>query len=81
MRLYGQEFGAGLISRIGDVIAADQELTRSALSRQVCEWLDWRTPQGGMREMSCRKALLELEKSGKLDLPPSRGRPGEKASG
>ncbi len=81
MRLYGQEFGAGTVSRIRDAVNADEGLTRSALSRQVCEWLDWRTAQGTLREMSCRKALLELEARGKLDLPPSRGRPGEKSSG
>ena len=80
MRLYGQEFGAGTVSRIRDAVNADEGLTRSALSRQVCEWLNWRTAQGALREMSCRKALLELEARGKLDLPPSRSRPGEKAS-
>lgn len=80
MRLYGQEFGAGTVSRIRDAVNADEGLTRSTLSRQVCEWLNWRTAQGALREMSCRKALLELEARGKLDLPPSRSRPGEKAS-
>ena len=81
MRLFGQEFGTGIVSHIREAIAADQGLTRSGLSRQVCEWLNWRTPQGAMRQMSCRKALLALDERGEIALPPSRGRPGEHASG
>lgn len=80
MRLYGQEFEAGTVERICRAIAADEELTRSGLSRQVCEWLDWRSPNGALREMSCRKALLKLEALGKIDLPVSRSLPGERSS-
>jgi hypothetical protein len=81
MRLFGQEFEAGMVERIRGTIAADAGLTRSGLSRQVCEWLDWRTPHGSLREVSCRKALLKLEKWDEIHLPPSRGRPGEEACG
>jgi len=66
-----------MVQRIGGAIAADEGLTRSGLSRQVCEWLNWRTPRGALREMSCRKALLKLEERGEIRLPLSRGRPGE----
>ncbi len=79
MRLYGQEFGAATVRRIREAIAADQDLTRSALSRRVCEWLDWRTANGGLREMSCRKALLKLEQQGEIRLPSPRARPGKPA--
>ena len=80
MQLYGQEFGLGMVDRIRSAIVLDDGLTRSELSRQVCEWMDWRTPRGFLREMSCRKALLKLERRGDIDLPPSRGRPGEAVS-
>jgi len=76
MRLYGQEFGPATVERIRATLAADPEVTRSELSRQVCEWLDWRTPRGAWREMSCRKALLKLERLGAIRLPASLGRPG-----
>jgi len=80
MRLYGQDFEAGTVERIRRAIAADERLTRSELSRQVCEWLDWRSPSGALREMSCRKGLLRLEALGKIRLPASRGLPGERNS-
>lgn len=70
-----------MIRRIRDVIAADEGLTRSELSRQVCEWLDWRIPNGAWQEVSCRKALLKLEALGEITLPPSRGRPGSGSCG
>ncbi|MDO9528950.1 MAG: DUF4338 domain-containing protein [Syntrophales bacterium] len=41
------------------------------MSRQVCEWLDWRAPNGKYQDMSCRKALLELERRGVIVLPVS----------
>ena len=80
MRLYGQDFEAGMVERICSAIAADEGLTRSGLSRQVCEWLDWRTPSGALREMSCRKGLLKLEALGKIRLPASRGLPGARSA-
>ena len=78
MRLYGQDFEAETVERIRAAIADDDGLTRSELSRQVCEWLDWRSPSGALREMSCRKGLLKLEALGKIRLPASRGLPGER---
>jgi hypothetical protein len=65
----------GTVERIRGIIAAEEGLTRSMLSRQVCEWLNWRTPRGALREMSCRKALLELAARGEIRLPASRGQP------
>lgn len=70
-----------MVERIRGAIAAGGGLTRSGLSRQVCEWLKWRTPGGALREVSCRKALLKLEARGAIRLPPSRGRPGGAVSG
>ena len=64
MRLQGQTFGADIIARIRTTISENQETTRSGLSRQVCEWLDWRSTNGKLCEIDARKALLELERSG-----------------
>ena len=55
-------------------------LSRTALSRAVCEALDWRKPDGGLKDMSARVALLRMERDGLLALPPplqprSRPRP------
>jgi len=72
MRVCGQEFDAGLIERISAAVGADAQLTRSGLSRRVCEWLDWRAPGGRLREVSCRKALLQLHREGRVSLPPAQ---------
>jgi len=52
MRLLGQHFSAGLIERIRGAVASEPELTRSALSRRVCDWLAWRGANGKPCEVS-----------------------------
>lgn len=73
MVVCGREFTLKLIARIqARVDAGGEDLTRAALSREVCEWLDWRDPRGRLQEMSCRVGLLRLEASGHVALPQSR---------
>ena len=54
----------------------DPPLNRAALSRVVCERLDWRKPDGGLKDMSARVALLRMHREGVITLPPARKRPG-----
>jgi hypothetical protein len=68
----GQKFSAETIRRIQGAIDTESGLTRARLSRQVCEWLDWRTAKGKLKQVSCRVALLKLERKGELRLPPRR---------
>jgi hypothetical protein len=68
MVVCGQEFTAPLLDRINALIAEQPSLSRRALSRQVCEWLDWRGPDGRLKQMSCRVALLRLHRRGLLCL-------------
>jgi hypothetical protein len=69
MWVAGQWFGAPLVARIAAEVQADATLSRRALARRVCEWLDWRAPTGRLREMSGRKALVELQRRGVVVLP------------
>ena len=69
MELCGQYFSTELIDRIGETLQAEPSVSRRTLSRRVCEWSDWRSPNGKLREVSCRKALLELDRKGLIDLP------------
>jgi len=75
MRFQGQIFGTDIIARIQTSISEGLETTRSGLSRQLCEWLDWRSVNGKLREIDARKALLALEREGLIKLPPARIHP------
>jgi len=68
----GQWFGADIVERIGTVVREEPEVSRRALSRQVCEWLDWRDAKGNWREMSARTALVELHRRGAIQLPQAK---------
>ena len=47
----------------------DPPLNRAALSRVVCERLEWRKPDGGLKDMSARVALLRMHREGVGDRP------------
>lgn len=69
MRICDQDFTNELVARIQATVDADPAISRRALSLQVCQWLDWRSPNGKLKEMSCRVALLKLHRQGLLKLP------------
>ncbi len=72
MRYCGREFAAEEIRRIRQFITQFPSCRRAALSRLVCEHLDWRKPDGGLKEMSCRVAMLRMQNDDLLTLPPPR---------
>lgn len=69
MYVCGQHFSKSVCERIQETVSREPSLSRLELSRRVCEWLDWRSPNGRLQDMSCRKALAELNRRGVLDLP------------
>ena len=71
LRYCGRDFPAAELDLIRALIAQrDPLLFRTALSRAVCAALDWRKPDGGLKEMSARVALLRMQRDGLLTLPP-----------
>lgn len=72
MEAAGLAFPAAVRREICARIKSDEELTRTELSREVCRWMHWRAPNGQLREMACRLALLELEERGEVVLPARR---------
>ena len=74
MEVGGQVFPEAIRRRIAGVVAAQPSLSRRQLARQVCGWLDWRSPDGRYQEMAARKALLTLHRRGHVPLPPARDR-------
>lgn len=69
MTICGQELSSDLIQRIQQTVEGEPGLSRGALSRRICRWLDWRTARGQLKEVSCRVALLKLQRRGWLALP------------
>ncbi len=76
MRYCGRDFDEGELSEVRRIIDTGPELTRWAISRKVCEVLSWRKPDGGLKEMSCRVALLRMQADGLVNLPLPRRRNG-----
>lgn len=75
MQVCGQDFTDGIIERIQAAVRNEPLLSRYALSKNVCEWMNWRSPTGALKDMSCRVALLSLQKRGVIELPPPRSIP------
>lgn len=69
MRACGRHFDPTLIGRIQAAVDAEPGMSRRALSRQVCKWMQWVSPKGKLQDMSCRKALGKLADAGLLRLP------------
>jgi hypothetical protein len=69
MFVNGVDFTAEILGRIQRIIDTQPGISRVKLSRAVCELLDWKSITGKLKDMSCRVALLKLERDGKLSLP------------
>ena len=69
MIVCGQTFSPGTVGRIQHLADDTPDISRRSLSRRVCEWLDWRHPNGRLKDMSCRKALSHLHNTGVVRLP------------
>ena len=73
-RYRGQEIGGEQIAFLREFIRAHPTSSRWKLSRQLCEALNWKQPNGALRDVVCRGLLLMLERAGQIELPPVRWR-------
>jgi len=69
-RYCGRDFSEPELEQIRKTIASDERLNRVKISRRVCELFGWYKRDGGLKEMSCRVALLRMEHDGLICLPP-----------
>jgi hypothetical protein len=53
-------------------LLATESLSRFQLARRVCAHLNWVNQAGRLKEMSCRVALLRMERAGLIGLPAPR---------
>ncbi|MCL5284872.1 MAG: DUF4338 domain-containing protein [Nitrospirae bacterium] len=72
IRYSGRDFSPDEILQIQTWIREDPTLHRTELSRRICRIFGWTKPNGSLKDMSCRAALLDMERDGRLTLPPLR---------
>ena len=72
LRYCGRNFSIEEMDLIRSMIAAEPRRNRHQLSRVVCEELGWRRPDGLVKDMSCRVAMLRMHRDGLINLPPPR---------
>ena len=70
-RYCGRAFSPDDLQAIVRTIELNPTVRRTPLSRLVCEQLNWRRPDGRLREMSCRVAMLRMQADGLITLPAS----------
>ena len=75
VRYCGRDFNQDDIKQINTLIEEDDTRSRAQLSRLTCQALQWLKPDGGLKEMSCRVAMLRMHEDGLICLPPPRCKP------
>jgi len=70
----GRHFTADELQTLRHLIEAHPSASRAQLSQQVCVLLDWLKPNGELKEMSCRVAMLRMQADGLITLPAARKR-------
>jgi hypothetical protein len=68
-RFCGRDFGPLEMDTIRRLIADNPKANRARLSRLVCQELGWLKPDGLLKEMSCRVAMIRMQESGLIELP------------
>lgn len=72
IRYCGREFSDAELAAIGQLIEQSPGCSRYALSRRTCQMLGWIKPDGSLKEMSCRVAMLRMHEDGLIRLPAPR---------
>ena len=73
MHYCGREFSDQEIEWIRRLSLTSPGISRRALSIRFCEHWEWRKPDGGLKEMSCRVAFLKMHREGLISLPAPKG--------
>jgi len=69
-RYCGRDFTSAEMETIRALITEHPAANRARLSRLVCDLLGWRKPDGKLKDMSCRVAMIRMQDDGLLCLPP-----------
>jgi len=66
----GREFTIHEIELIRALIKNNPQFNRMRLSKEVCRILQWLKPDGKLKDMSCRVAMLRMHEDALILLPP-----------
>ena len=70
-RYCGREFTPVELEQVKSLIKCNPGFNRTRLSTEVCRILQWLKPDGKLKDMSCRVAMLRMQKDGLISLPAS----------
>ena len=70
IRYCGRDFSPDELARIRSLIKHNPQFNRLRLSKEVCEMFYWLKPDGELKDMSCRVAMLRMHEDGLIRLPP-----------
>jgi hypothetical protein len=69
-RYCGRDLTPKELEQIRSLIKHNPGFNRMRLSKEVCRMLQWFKPDGKLKDMSCRVAMLRMQKEGLIVLPP-----------
>ena len=71
-RYHGRDFTTGEMALMRELIASSPQQTRAGLARAFCRAVGWVKPDGGLKAMAARVAMLRMHRDGIITLPPPR---------
>ena len=80
VRIRGRDFSRQDIRLISRLVKKHFAKGRTFASIEICKELDWKQPNGWLKERACREVLRVLESRGLVTLPASRVRPKSKVT-
>jgi hypothetical protein len=75
LRYRGREIRSADAAFIQQLIAENPGWSRRRLSAELCRAWQWVQPNGALRDMVCRSLLLQLHRTGWIELPAKRFSP------
>lgn len=70
--LRGRKFTASSIDAVKSCVKEYRKFGRTRISKEACKRLNWKQPNGWLKDRACRDALVQLESLGVIKLPKSK---------
>jgi cysteine synthase len=70
--LRGRQFTKSDLAIVNKCVDDNYNKGRTKISQAICLKLNWKQPNGWLKDRACRDALMKLEELGKIRLPPAK---------